>query len=92
MLSGIFAVPLLEVCWTLLVLASGMLIQLKETYAPVIRERIAKRSGDLEKAAHFHNPIGQMGKLEYLWINISRPVILLFRSFICFILSLYMAL
>ncbi|KAK0482188.1 multidrug resistance protein 4 [Armillaria novae-zelandiae] len=74
LLSGIFAVPLLE-----------------ETYAPVIRERIAKRSGDLEKAAHFHNPIGEMGKLEYLWINISRPVILLFRSFICFILSLYMA-
>ncbi|KAK0192500.1 multidrug resistance protein 4 [Armillaria mellea] len=74
LLSGIFAVPLLE-----------------ETYAPVIRERIAKRSGDLEKAARFHNPIGEMSKLGYLWINISRPVILLSRSFICFILSLYMA-
>lgn len=31
-------------------------------------------------------------KLEYLWVNLSRPLIMLTRSFICFILSLYMSL
>lgn len=64
---------------------------LEETYSPVIRKRLTKRPGDPEKAAHFHLPTAQTSKLEYLWVNISRPIILLFRSFICFILSLYMA-
>lgn len=65
---------------------------LQETYAPVIRLRRARAEGDLEKAKHFHGPISDMGKWEYLWLNLSRPVILLTRSFICFMLSLYMAL
>ncbi|GAW09498.1 mfs multidrug [Lentinula edodes] len=64
---------------------------LQETYAPVIRLRRARVEGDLEKAKHFHGPISDMGKWEYLWLNLSRPVILLTRSFICFMLSLYMA-
>ncbi|KAF9023698.1 multidrug resistance protein 4 [Hymenopellis radicata] len=64
---------------------------LEETYAPVLREREAKRSGDVEKAQHFHHPAAGMTKWEYLWVNLSRPVILLTRSFICFVLSLYMA-
>ncbi|KAJ3783432.1 multidrug resistance protein 4 [Lentinula aff. detonsa] len=64
---------------------------LKETYAPVIRSRRIRAEGDTEKAKHFHGPISDMGKWEYLWLNLSRPVILLSRSFICFILSLYMA-
>ncbi|KAF8830696.1 hypothetical protein HHX47_DHR2001051 [Lentinula edodes] len=64
---------------------------LQETYAPVIRLRRARAEGDLEKAKHFHGPISDMGKWEYLWLNLSRPVILLTRSFICFMLSLYMA-
>ncbi|KAJ3828255.1 major facilitator superfamily domain-containing protein [Lentinula raphanica] len=64
---------------------------LKETYAPVIRLRRARAEGDLEKAKHFHGSMSNMSKWEYLWLNLSRPVILLSRSFICFILSLYMA-
>ncbi|KAJ3862106.1 multidrug resistance protein 4 [Lentinula novae-zelandiae] len=64
---------------------------LQETYAPVIRLRRARAEGDLEKAKHFHGPISDMGKWEYLWLNLSRPVILLTRSSICFMLSLYMA-
>ncbi|KAJ4473061.1 multidrug resistance protein 4 [Lentinula aciculospora] len=64
---------------------------LKETYAPIIRLRRARAEGDVEKAQHFHGPISDMGKWEYLWLNLSRPVILLSRSFICFMLSLYMA-
>ena len=47
--------------------------------------------GDNEKAV-FTAPIDEHGKLKYLWLNLSRPIILLFGSFICFILSLYMAL
>ncbi|KAF9073047.1 multidrug resistance protein 4 [Rhodocollybia butyracea] len=64
---------------------------LKETYAPVIRARRALAEGDVEKAKHAHGPISNMTKSQYLWMNFSRPLILLTRSFICFILSLYMA-
>ncbi|KAJ3726767.1 multidrug resistance protein 4 [Lentinula raphanica] len=64
---------------------------LKETYGPVIRLRRARAEGDLEKARHFHGSLSSMGKWEYLWLDLSRPVIMLTRSFICFILSLYMA-
>jgi hypothetical protein len=34
----------------------------------------------------------QGSKLHVIWINLSRPVTLLFRSLICFMLSLHMAL
>lgn len=68
---------------------------LRETYAPVIRQRLAAKSGDPEKATStsIHPAILQEhGRLYYLWINLSRPVVLLFRSLICFLLSLYLAL
>lgn len=67
---------------------------LRESYAPVIRLRRQKMTRDLEKAAG-RDPllsVPQMNKWLYLWINLKRPVILLTRSFICFILSLYVAL
>jgi len=64
---------------------------LRETYAPVIRLRLHKVSSDPEKAATEH-PALVMGKWAYLWINLKRPVVIFFRSFVCFILSLYMAL
>ncbi|KAG2132056.1 multidrug resistance protein 4 [Suillus clintonianus] len=64
---------------------------MRESYAPVIRLRRAKSSPDLEKAAKGH-PAFTMNKWAYLWINLKRPFILLTQSFICFILSLYMAL
>ena len=62
---------------------------LRETYAPVIRRRLYAHGTDLEKGNTTAQ--GQDG-LGYLWINLKRPIILLTRSFICFILSLYMAL
>ncbi|KAG1741333.1 multidrug resistance protein 4 [Suillus lakei] len=67
---------------------------LRESYAPVIRLRREKIARDLEKAVGGHPVLTahQMNKWAYLWINLKRPVILLTRSFICFILSLYVAL
>ncbi|KAF8966604.1 multidrug resistance protein 4 [Flammula alnicola] len=66
---------------------------LRETYGPVIRLRRAVKTGDPEKvaAAHPHLLKEHGSKLHVLWVNLSRPVTILFRSFICFILSLYMA-
>ena len=66
-----------------------------ETYAPVVRMRYDKASGDPEKALNARRHLGpdvQLGQWKFLWINLSRPIILLTRSFICFILNLYMAL
>lgn len=67
---------------------------LEETYAPVIRLRRAAKSGDPEKqaAAHPHLLQEHGSKLHVLWINLYRPVHLLFNSLVCFVLSLYMAL
>lgn len=66
---------------------------LRETYAPVIRRRLAAKCSDPEEAAKLYpsylHPQGSIGKI--IWINLSRPVILLTRSLICFMLSLYMA-
>ncbi|KAG9221707.1 hypothetical protein CCMSSC00406_0005620 [Pleurotus cornucopiae] len=66
---------------------------LKETYAPVIRLRLAKHSADPEAAAKRHPALmhAHGNNWHVLWVNVTRPVILLTRSFICFILSLYMA-
>ncbi|KAI3619652.1 mfs multidrug [Moniliophthora roreri] len=66
---------------------------LRETYAPVIRRRKAMKIDDPEKRLRLSvTPHGDMTKTQYLWINLSRPIVLLTRSFICFILSLYMSL
>lgn len=67
---------------------------LRETYAPVIRLRRAKSFSDLEKAAVADPRISEVptNKLKYLWDNLTRPMLILTRSFICFILSFYMAL
>src|SRR5882762_2809437 len=68
----------------------GILL-LEETYASVIRSRLAERSLDLEKAVHAHTTNNE-SIWRTIWLNLSRPVILLTRSFICFILGLYLAL
>ncbi|KIM90654.1 hypothetical protein PILCRDRAFT_811100 [Piloderma croceum F 1598] len=67
---------------------------LRETYSPVIRLRLARKSRDPEKAALQHPTLvaAQQSKWYILWINLSRPAMMLARSFICFVLSLYMAL
>ncbi|ESK90159.1 mfs multidrug [Moniliophthora roreri MCA 2997] len=67
---------------------------LRETYAPIIRMRKAKKQPakqDVESLKASVTPLGTISRWQYLWINLSRPVMLLCRSFICFILSLYMA-
>ncbi|KAG1820299.1 multidrug resistance protein 4 [Suillus subaureus] len=66
---------------------------LRETYAPVIRLRLDNMAPDPEKTTVGHPaPQDEMGKWAYLWLNLKRPIILLTRSFVLFILSLYMAL
>lgn len=62
---------------------------LKETYAPVIRRRLHAHGTELEKGI---TTTQRQDRLGYIWLNLKRPMILLTRSFICFILSLYMAL
>ncbi|KAG8906072.1 hypothetical protein FRB99_007660 [Tulasnella sp. 403] len=57
---------------------------LRETYAPVLLARRARAAG--KTGALSQHTLG-----ELLWLNIQRPMILLTRSFICFILSLYQA-
>ncbi|GJE84455.1 MFS general substrate transporter [Phanerochaete sordida] len=66
---------------------------LRETYSPVIRLRLAQKLGDPEKAAAQHPHLVQNhGSMWHLiWVNLHRPFILLTRSFVCFVLSLYMA-
>ncbi|KAG1755813.1 major facilitator superfamily domain-containing protein [Suillus lakei] len=66
---------------------------LRETYAPVIRLRLDNVALDPEKTTVGYPALSHgMGKWAYLWLNLKRPAILLTRSFVCFILSLYMAL
>ncbi|KAF8187021.1 multidrug resistance protein 4 [Mycena galopus ATCC 62051] len=73
--------------------ASLVGIPLRETYGPLLQLRFISLPADSEKApptAEEIHPTSQ--KLRHVWINFSRPLLLLSRSFICFILSLYMAL
>ncbi|TFK38130.1 multidrug resistance protein 4 [Crucibulum laeve] len=66
---------------------------LRETYGPVIRLRRAQKSADPEAAAKIHPALAKAheNKLHVLWVNLTRPIMMLCTSFICFILSLYMA-
>ncbi|EIN10549.1 multidrug resistance protein 4 [Punctularia strigosozonata HHB-11173 SS5] len=67
---------------------------LRETYAPVIRMRLAARSGNPEEAAkrHPHLQTQHGSKIHVLWLNLTRPFILLTRSYVCLLLSMYMGL
>ncbi|KAG1779708.1 major facilitator superfamily domain-containing protein [Suillus placidus] len=67
---------------------------MKETYAPVVRLRLNAMALDPEKTAVGYPVLTahHTDKWAYLWASLKRPAILLTRSFICFILSLYMAL
>ncbi|KAG1872587.1 multidrug resistance protein 4 [Suillus tomentosus] len=64
---------------------------MRETYVPVIRFRLNAMVLDPEKTSVGHPVLAthHIDKWVYLWVNLKRPVILLTRSFICFILSLY---
>ncbi|KAI1796256.1 MFS general substrate transporter [Ganoderma leucocontextum] len=64
---------------------------LQETYHPVIRLRRAKTSADPETASRLHPHLVQehSGGLHRLWVDMTRPFMLLTRSIICFLLSIY---
>jgi len=64
---------------------------LDETYAPIIKERLAaKYAADHEKGLPLSIP-PKLTLKEALSVNLARPFLLLTRSLICFMLSLYMA-
>ena len=74
---------------------------LRETYTPVIRARLAKRLAfDVEatvleqpgKNLFTAPPPPKPETKDVLLTSLTRPVVLLSTSFICFILSLFMAL
>lgn len=68
---------------------------LRESYAPVIRIRLAKGMSPEEarkRHPHLLDAHDPAKKWALLRENLERPVILLSRSIICFTLSLYMAL
>ncbi|KAF9450283.1 multidrug resistance protein 4 [Macrolepiota fuliginosa MF-IS2] len=98
-IAGGFIAQTIGIKWVFIVIACTCgfasligILMLNETYAPVIRMRRARRQTDPE-AFEKDYPTSQQdeNKLYVIWINLSRPVTLLFKSFICFILSLYMA-
>ncbi|PPQ86625.1 hypothetical protein CVT25_006809 [Psilocybe cyanescens] len=98
--AGGFITQSIGVKWVFIVIAItsgvGSVIAipfLRETYAPILRFRQANRDGDAEKAARAHPALiqAQGSLLSIIWISLTRPLEMLFRSFICFILSLYMA-
>lgn len=70
------------------------ILALEETYAPVIRLRRAQKEIKEGKKLPHHDALLEEHKDfgHVMWVNMSRPFALLFQSFICFILSLYMGL
>lgn len=70
-------------------------LALEETYAPIIQIKRAQRyiketgqkSYEHDILLEAHKDFGHV-----LAVNMTRPFVLLFRSFVCFILSLYMGL
>ncbi|KAL1725148.1 major facilitator superfamily domain-containing protein, partial [Schizophyllum commune] len=98
-IAGGFIAQTVGVKWVFIVIAclNGVAAAvgiplLRETYHPIIRKRIAKRNGDLERLRV--DPVVEeagMSKIGIIWVNIQRPIMLLFGDVICFLLSLYMA-
>lgn len=66
---------------------------LRETYAPLLIERkVKKRRNDEEARGETPEKLPEPPKLaRVLWLNLSRPFILLTRSLTCFLLSAFMA-
>ncbi|KAI5834714.1 MFS general substrate transporter [Schizophyllum commune Tattone D] len=99
-IAGGFIAQTVGVKWVFIVIAclNGVAAAvgiplLRETYHPILRKRIAKRNGDVERLRV--DPVVEeagMSKVEIIWVNIQRPIMLLFGDVICFLLSLYMAL
>jgi len=66
---------------------------LRETYAPVIRLRLHKARGDIEKTVEVapHLIEAHTDKKKVMWEHLGRPLQILFKSLIAFLLSLYSA-
>lgn len=62
----------------------------RETYGPVIKQKVMQDLDIGEKRDLQPRPGPSTWK--YIWVHIYRPFILLTRSFVCFILGLYLAL
>ena len=99
-IAGGFIAQTVGVKWVFIVIAclNGVAAAvgiplLRETYHPILRKRIAKRNGDVERLRV--DPVVEeagMSKIGIIWVNIQRPIMLLFGDVICFLLSLYMSL
>ncbi|KIY52336.1 MFS general substrate transporter [Fistulina hepatica ATCC 64428] len=61
---------------------------LRETYGPLVRMQKEQKDG----VSRALGPPNGESKTAYLWHTLCRPIILLFRSLTCFMLSTYMAL
>lgn len=63
----------------------------RETYAPVVRYRLARRLFGAEGGGETVEDTRE-DTMRYIWTSMHRPFILLTRSVVCFLLSLYLAL
>lgn len=100
--AGGFIAQTIGFKWIFIVIAiaSGVgavfgIIFLKETYAPIIQKKRAQKQIKLTGERTIEHDIlldQQTSVARLMWINMTRPFALLFGSFICFILSLYMGL
>lgn len=62
---------------------------LRETYAPVIRERLVRAGARREEGGGGRRE-GREG-WAYVWTAMTRPFLLLTTNLVCFVLSLYLA-
>ncbi|KAF9482341.1 multidrug resistance protein 4 [Pholiota conissans] len=99
-IAGGFVTQAVGIKWVFIVIAitCGVaslvgLPLLRETYGPVIRLQRQRMSADPEAAARAHPALIQAhgNKWHVLYVNLTRPIVMLCRSFICFILSAFMA-
>ncbi|KAF5373395.1 hypothetical protein D9757_009759 [Collybiopsis confluens] len=95
-IAGGFIAQKIAPKWVFIILSAlcGLLLLLgvlflRETYAPVIQLQISK--GDEEKYKKIQRSLPEISKLQYIWLNLARPAIMLSQSLICFMLSLYTA-
>ncbi|KAL1688547.1 major facilitator superfamily domain-containing protein [Schizophyllum commune] len=96
-IAGGFIAQTVGVKWVFIVIAclNGVAAAvgiplLRETYHPILRKRIAKRNGDVERLRV--DPVVEeagMSKVEIIWVNIQRPIMLLFGDVICFLLTFF---
>jgi hypothetical protein len=72
---------------------AGILLY-RETYAPVVLLRISEGNKTNKEVLENNPNVAQAygDRLNYLLTNLQRPFILLTRSIVCFMLSIYMAL